>query len=100
MYHLPFIISGQEDSVIKNVSFANIQYEAPGGGTVEDRDVEMKNVREGYPMALAFGKKAPVYGMYAKWVDNFKLYNVDFMTVKEDARDAIKLENVTRFKHV
>ena len=100
IYHLPFIISGQEDSIIENVSLSNIQYVSPGGGTIEDRDIELKNVREGYPMALAFGRKAPVYGMYAKWVDNLKLYNVDFMTEEPDARDAMKLENVTRFKQI
>ena len=100
MYFLPFIISGQEDSVIENVSFSNIIFDAPGGGTAEDREIELKNVREKYPMALAFGRKAPVYGMYAKWVDNFRLYNVEFSTVLEDARDAVKLENVTRFKQV
>ena len=100
IYHLPFIVSGQPDSVIENVSFSNILFEAPGGGTAEDRDIVLKDVREGYPMALAFGKKAPVYGMYAKYVNNFKLYNVDFMTVQPDARDAMLLEHVTNFKQV
>ena len=97
---LPFIISGQTDSVIKNVSLSNIIFNAPGGGTREDREITLQNVREEYPMAMAFGKKAPVYGMYAKCVDRLRLYNVDFSTVKADARDAIALHLVTGFKQV
>ena len=97
---MPMIIGGQPDSVIKNVSLSNIQYVAPGGGTEEDRGVKLNDYRTEYPMVESYGTKAPVYGMFARNVDNLKLYNVDFLTEKEDARDAIMLENVTRFKQV
>lgn len=99
-YRLPFIIAGLPDSIIKNVSLSNIQFVAPGGGTVEDREIVMNEVRDGYPTAKRYGKKSPVYGLFARNVDNLKLYNVDFMTEKEDARDAMLLENVTNFKQV
>lgn len=98
--HLPIIISGQEDSVIKNVSLSNLLFSAPGGGSEEDKKAEFYNVRSEYPMALSFGEKSPVYGMYAKYVDNLRLYNADFSTVSEDARDEILLQNVTNFKRV
>ncbi|MBQ8174331.1 MAG: right-handed parallel beta-helix repeat-containing protein [Clostridia bacterium] len=97
---MPIIIGGQEDSPIKNVSLSNIQYVAPGGGTEEDRQICMKEYRKQYPMVEAYGKKAPVYGIFARHVDNLKLYNVDFLTEKEDARDAVLLENVTHFRQV
>lgn len=97
---LPFIISGQEDSIIKNVSLSNIIFCAPGGGTEEDREKQMKPVRKEYPMSLEFGKKAPVYGMYGRYVENLRLYNVDFSAEAPDARDAIKLEHVSAFRQI
>ena len=100
MIPLPFIISGQEDSVIRNVSLSNVIFSAPGGGLREDSTREMKNVREEYPMALAFGEVAPVYGMFARCVDRLRLYNVDFSTVREDGREAIRLDRVTGFAEV
>lgn len=97
---MPIILGGQEDSVIKNVSLSNIQYVAPGGGTEEDRSLRMNEFRKGYPLVEAYGEKAPVYGLFARNVDNLKLYNVDFLTEEEDARDAMLLDRVTRFKQV
>ena len=99
-YHMPFIIAGQEDSVIKNVSLSNIQFVAPGGGNEWHKKQVVKQYRKEYPEARAFGLYYPVYGLFARHVDNLKLYNVDFMTEKEDVRDPILLENVTRFKQV
>lgn len=96
----PLLIIGQEDSVICGVSLSNVIFEAPGGGTAEDRNATLKDIRKEYPMALAFGETAPVYGLYAKHVDNLRLYNVDFSTVKADARDAVMLDRVTRFKEI
>ena len=98
--YFPFIITGQPDSIIKNVSLSNIQFVAPGGGTEEDRDIEVKEVRTGYPIATLLAKKFPVYGMYARHVENLKLYNVDFMTEKEDMRDAMQLVDVKNYKNV
>lgn len=98
--YLPFIIAGQKDSVIKNISLANIQFVAPGGGTAEDRNLKINEVRDGYPIGTRFAEKFPIYGLFARNVDNLKLYNVDFMTEKEDKRDAILLENVTNYKNI
>ncbi|MBQ9802009.1 MAG: right-handed parallel beta-helix repeat-containing protein [Clostridia bacterium] len=99
-HHFPLLIAGQEDSVIKNVSLSNIQFVVPGGGSEADREIVLNELRTQYPSVRAFGTKAPVYGFYAKHVDNLKLYNVDFITEKPDARDAMQLEHVTRFKQV
>ena len=100
MIPLPFIISGQADSVIENISLSNIIFVAPGGGKAEDSEIQLKEVRKEYPMALEFGKKAPVYGMYARHVNKLRLYNVDFSTVLKDEREAVKLEQVTGFREV
>ena len=96
----PFILVGQEDSIIRNVSLANIQFTAEGGGTEADRQLVVPDLRDGYPECRALGEKAPVYGVFARYVDNLKFYNVEFFTVKEDARDAISMEQVTNFKWV
>lgn len=96
----PFIIIGQEDSIIKNVSLSNIQFSAEGGGTEEDRDIIIPDLRDGYPECRCIGEKSPVYGMIARYVDNLKLYNVDFYTEKHDEREAIYLDKVTRYKNI
>ncbi len=99
-HRMPFVIGGQPDSVIENVNLCNIQCVVPGGGTEEDRDIVMKEYRKEYPAVIMYGKKAPVYGLFARNVDNLKLYNVEFEPEKPDARDEMLLENVTRFKRV
>ncbi len=97
---VPLFIVGQPDSPIQNLSMSNITFVAPGGGTEEDREIKLPEVRTGYPISAEFGERFPAYGMFARHVDNMKLYNVEFMTEKEDARDAVVLENVTRFKNI
>jgi polygalacturonase len=97
---LPCLIIGLPESPIRNVNLSNVQFVAPGGGTEADRSIKMNEVRKQYPQAGAYGRKAPVYGLFARDVDNLKLYNVDFTTDKEDARDAIMLESVTNYKNV
>lgn len=90
--YLPIIIAGQPDSVIKHVFLSNVQFVAPGGGTEKDRDIKLNEVRDGYPIGTRFGKRFPVYGLFARHVDNLKLHNVDFMTEKKDERDAVLYE--------
>lgn len=96
----PFILIGQEDSIIRNVSLSNIQFAAEGGGTEKDRKLVIPDLRNGYPECRALGEKTPVYGMVARYVDNLKLYNVGFTTEKEDARDSVYLDKVTRYKFI
>lgn len=96
----PLILVGQEDSIIRNVSLSNIQFAAEGGGTEADRALIIPDLRNGYPECRALGEKTPVYGMVARYVDNLKLYNVEFTTEKEDAREAVYLDKVTRYKFV
>lgn len=96
----PIILVGQENSIIKNVSFSNINFTAEGGGSKEDRAIVVPDTHNGYPECNCLGKKLPVYGLFARYVDNLRLYNVSFDTIKEDARDAICLENVTNYKNI
>ena len=62
--------------------------------------MEVREERTGYPIAMLLADKFPVYGLYARHVDNLKLYNVEFMTENEDKRDAIRLVNVKNYKSV
>ncbi|MBR2930673.1 MAG: right-handed parallel beta-helix repeat-containing protein [Clostridia bacterium] len=97
---MPIFISGLEDSVIRNLSLSNVIFDAPGGGREEDRSVFIPEVRTEYPMVLSYASVAPAYGMYARFVDGLRLYNVAFSTVKPDAREPIVLERVTGYKMV
>ncbi|MBQ4259198.1 MAG: hypothetical protein IJB84_02910 [Lachnospiraceae bacterium] len=96
----PLLIAGQPDSPIQNVTMSNVVFRAHGGGTVEDRDIQLKEVRDDYPGSTVFGNKFPTYGLYALNADNLKLYNVEFTTEYPDARDEMILKNVTNFKRV
>ncbi len=96
----PLLIAGQPDSLIQNVTMSNVVFRAHGGGTVEDRDIQLNEVRDDYPGSTVFGPKFPTYGLYALNADNLKLYNVEFSTEYPDARDEMILKNVTNFKRV
>lgn len=97
---VPTIIAGQPDSIIENIALSNIQIIMPGGGTVEDRDIVLPEVRDGYPECVCFGQKLPVYGLFARHVNNLKLFNVEFFTDSPDERDAILLDRVTNYKNI
>ena len=96
----PALIIGQPDSIIKNISLSNIFLSLPGGGCEDWKQNPVPEVRQGYAESVRYGRKPPAYGLLARDVDNLKLMNVEFVTEKEDARDAIYLENVTRFKNI
>ncbi len=98
--HHPIVVAGQPDSLIRNISFTNIMFSAHGGGTLEDRNIQLPTVRDGYPGSNLFGDKYPVYGLFAIHVDKFRLYNVDFSTELEEKREDILLMNVTNFTRV
>lgn len=96
----PLVIAGQPDSLVRNVSLSNIIFSAHGGGTMEDREIQLQTVRDGYPGSNLFGDKYPIYGLFAINADNLKLYNVTFTTELEDKRDDVLLMNVTNYKRV
>jgi len=97
---IPALIVGQPDSVIENIALTNIQITVPGAGTFEDRQIVIENIRDGYPDCLCFGEKLPMYGLFARNVNNLKMYNVNFYTYKKDEREAILLDGVTNFKNI
>ncbi len=98
--HHPLVIAGQPDSPVRNLSLSNIIFSAHGGGTLEDRFIQLPTVRDGYPGSDLFGDKYPIYGLFAINADNLRLYNVEFTTEVEDMRDEMLLMNVTNFKRV
>ncbi len=98
--HHPLVIAGQPDSPVRNLSLSNIIFSAHGGGTAEDREIKLAEVRDGYPGSYLFGEKYPVYGLFAIHVDHFNMYNVEFVTETEDLRDELLLMHVTNYKRV
>lgn len=96
----PTFIAGQPDSVIENVTLSNINITMPGGGTNDDRNIVPPEVRTGYPECTILGSTLPVYGLFARYVNNLNLYNVNYYTYEEDARDAILTDRVTNYKNV
>lgn len=97
---MPTFIAGQPDSVIENVTLSNINITMPGGGKACDRNIVPPEVRTGYPECTTFGNVLPVYGLFARHVNNLNLYNVNYYTYEEDARDAILTDRVTNYKNI
>ncbi len=99
-FRKPLIVAGCDESRIENVSLSNILFSSEGGGTEADRLLPVNEAGAKNPSPWAFGQKLPVYGLFARCVDNLRLYNVSFTTEKPDARDAIQLDRVSGFKEV
>lgn len=99
-YLTPMLIVGQPDSMIEKVTLSNINITMPGGGTEEDKNIILKEVRCEYPECAIFGDKHPAYALFARHVKNFKLYNVNFDTYEDDKRDAIVVDRVIDYKNV
>ncbi len=98
--HHPLVIAGQPESPIRNVSFSNIIFSAHGGGTMEDRKIDIPEQSSPIPGSHLFGPRYPVYGLLAVNVDKLNLYNTEFTTETEDMREEMLLKNVTNFKRV
>jgi hypothetical protein len=88
-------VCGLPGHPVENVTFSDISYTAPGGGTAQmaTRRVvgEFTDVR---PESRVFEGSLPSYGLYARHVKGLTVRNVTIETVTRDARPGIVCDDV------
>ncbi len=96
-----FFITGYPGHDIQDVTIKDVQFLVSGGGT--QADAEKLDVNE-YTLDVLKGHwpefygvgGLPAHGLYARHVDGLCVENFSVKTVKEDARAAVFLDDVTR----
>lgn len=86
-------ITGQEESVMENVTLSNIHLQFAGGGTQADADRPFKDeALYGYPKYNNFGI-TPAYGINCKYLDGVRFQNIVLDYIEPDVRPAFYIEN-------
>ncbi len=78
---------------IENVTFSGIHVTFPGGGSLEDAQRAVPELRDHYPEYHMFGV-LPAYGMYIRHARGITLENVTFDTASPEMRPALVCEDV------
>lgn len=86
-------ITGLEGHPVEGITFSNIHLTYAGGGTKEEANREVPELKDHYPEYHMFGI-LPAYGLYARHVHGLKLDNVSFDLESEDLRPAIVCDDV------
>ena len=95
----PIIIAGLPGSLIKNVSFTNIEVKHPGGGNPQFAKIslnELDKVPEipaSYPEFSKF-LELPAWGIYIRHASDIQFNNLKLSCDKKDYRTAIVLDDV------
>lgn len=95
----PIIITGLPGSLIKNVSFTNVELKHPGGGNPQFAKIllnELDKVPEipaSYPEFSKF-IELPAWGIYIRHASDIQFNNVKLFCDKKDYRTAIVLDDV------
>jgi len=95
----PIIIAGLPGSLIKNVSFTNIEVKHPGGGNPQFAKIslnELDKVPEipaSYPEFSKF-IELPAWGIYIRHASDIQFNNLKLSCEKKDYRTAIVLDDV------
>ena len=95
----PIIIAGLPGSLIKNVSFTNVELKHPGGGNPQFAKIllnELDKVPEipaSYPEFSKF-IELPAWGIYIRHASGIQFNNVKLFCDKKDYRTAIVLDDV------
>jgi polygalacturonase len=88
------LINGIPGHRIENLSLENVEIELAGGGNIEDAAIKFPEKEAAYPEMLMFGRKMPVFGVYARHINGLKLRNVQVKVVNPDPRPATHFEDV------
>jgi hypothetical protein len=86
-------ITGVPGHVVENVSFSGLRISFPGGGTQEDAQRTVPEMRDHYPEYHMFGT-LPAYGAYLRHVRGAIFENVTIEFGEPDLRPAIVGEDV------
>jgi Glycosyl hydrolases family 28 len=95
----PIIIAGLPGSLIKNVSFTNIEIRHPGGGNPQFAKImlnELDKVPEipaSYPEFSKF-LELPAWGIYIRHASDIQFNNLKLFCERKDYRTAIVLDDV------
>lgn len=87
-------ITGMPEQPVENITLNNISITYSGGGSLEQAEKKVPELREEYPQSVMFGE-LPAYGFYVRNAKNVDLNNIDIAFQKEDNRYAFVLDNVT-----
>jgi hypothetical protein len=89
--HSCIVLNSVNDSVLENISFANIHLTFGGGGTAED--AARRDVPQIFGEYFRLGPM-PAYGLYARNVRGLTMQNVRFQVATPDLRPAMILDHV------
>jgi polygalacturonase len=92
------LINGIPSHPVENLALENIRIELPGGGTLENAQVQLPEKEAAYPEYSMFGRVMPASGLYLRHVHGVSFKNVETTVTLPDARPAavfIDVEGVT-----
>jgi len=85
-------ITGIPGHKIQNVTLSNIKIEYPGGGTKEDAEKEIPELKDHYPESTKWGA-LPSYGFYLRHVNNITFSDVEIKSKISDLRPVFVCED-------
>ena len=88
-------LTGAPGHPIENITLKNIRVEYNGGGTAEQAKRNFPELNKGYPEPFLIGVN-PAYGLFARHIQELTLENIEFKTLKQDARAAIICNDIDR----
>lgn len=91
---MPSSVTGQPGNPIENITLSDIDFTVPGGGTEEDRQMNVPEISHVYPENDRFGKTLPAYGIYFRHVKRVTLDNIRITPMEADRRDRLVFEDV------
>ncbi len=86
-------ITGVPGYFIENVAFSGLNFTFPGGGTQEDAQKDVPELRDRYPEYHMFGT-LPAYGIYLRHVKGLTFEDITLDTGAPDLRPALVGEDV------
>ena len=86
-------ITGVPGSFVENVSFSGMHLTFPGGGSLEDGQRSVPELRDHYPEYHMFGT-LPAYGLYLRHVKGLTFEDVTVDVAAPDLRPAVVGEDV------
>jgi polygalacturonase len=95
------IISGIPGHSIEDVKVSNIYVQHRGGGAKETAAIEPPELENAYPEPGMFGAM-PAHGFYIRHAKNIQMSDIEIVSLKEDARPAMVLNDVqgADFSHI
>lgn len=92
--NIGMLINGIPGHPAENLSFENIAFTLPGGGSSGDADIKLPEKEAAYPEMSMFGSKLPAFGLYLRHVRGVSFKNVRTTLATPDARPEKMLVDV------